>query len=79
MSKKEVKRRCSCGADIQFAFTADFQIGSSGHDLKMLFPEVSETTLPLNVFICPKCAKISLFVGDAIKSTLLRLAKKHNQ
>jgi hypothetical protein len=78
MAKNEVK--CSCGAITRFAFSADFKIaGHSGHDLKLLFPEVSETTLPLTVFICPKCAKIELFAGEAIKSTLLRLAEKHNQ
>jgi len=75
MSEKTVK--CSCGALMKFSHCVDFKIGgNSGQGLKLLFPEVSETTLPLNVFICPKCAKIELFAPEQIKESLLRVASQ---
>jgi len=78
MAKNKVKH-CSCGADIRFAFTADFKIGNSGHDLKLLFPlqlpKINECIFPLDVFVCSNCGRIEFFAGEAIKGTLLRLAK----
>ena len=78
MAKNQVKR-CSCGADIRFAFTVDFKVGNSGQDVNKLFPEspkVSEGILPLDIYICPGCGKVELHAGKEIKNALLRVAGK---
>ena len=79
MSKKEVKRRCSCGADIRFAFTADFKIGkNSDQDLNLLLelPKTNPEILPLDVYVCEACGQVRFFAGEEIKNALLRVAGK---
>lgn len=73
--------RCSCGAAMRFTFTADFKLGAGGK-VKFLFGEsttADPSLLPLNVYVCPKCGKVELFAGDAIKDALLGIADKHRQ
>jgi len=79
MAKKEVKR-CSCGADIRFAFTADFKIGNSGQGLKSLFPlqlpKANAGILPLDVYVCEACGQVRLQAPKEIKDSLLRVARQ---
>ena len=66
---------------MRFTFTADFRIGAGGK-VKFLSRESASadpSLLPLNVYVCPKCGKVELFAGAAIKDALLGLADKRKQ
>jgi hypothetical protein len=79
---ENVKKCCSCGAVLKFAYDADFRVGGTGDQDNLLFGEfveVSENVFPLNVYVCSNCGKIELFADREIKNSLLRIANKHNR
>lgn len=76
MTKNEVKKCSSCGSILEFAFEGVFKVSENSDPLFPELPRVGESLIPMNIYVCPSCGKIELFVGEAIKSTLLRLAEK---
>ena len=83
VSKNNVKKYPNCGAVLKFALAADLRIrGNSGLDLlEGLFqesPKTDETTLPLDVHVCPACGCVQLVAGTEIKKSLLTLAAQRN-
>lgn len=74
------KNKCSsCGAITRFAFSADFRVGGTGGAWKLILgelAEVGESTIPLDIHVCPSCGKIELFATEEIKNSLLRIADK---
>ena len=75
----ENKKCPNCDNMLQFSVQIDFKIrGNSGLGiLEELFqesPKKDETTLPLNIHVCPGCGLIQFFAGDEIKKSLLTLA-----
>ena len=74
MGEGEVKK-CSCGAEMQYAGKAPFRIGGTSGGWKLLFgewAELGEEMLPFYIYVCPNCGKVELFADEETKRRLLR-------
>jgi hypothetical protein len=72
----ETKKCQSCGEYMQYAGKVPFRIGGTPGGTKLLFGELAELgecMLPMDVWICPKCGKVKLVVGEKTKRRLVGL------
>jgi len=64
-------RRCSsCGENAQYVYTAKFRVGGQSGGMNFLFgkwAELGEETIPMHVFVCPKCGKIELYATEDLR------------
>jgi len=70
----EPKKCVSCNVDMQFAGEASFRTGGTSGSWNFLFgkwAELGEDTLPLRIYVCPKCGKIELYANEQTRQSLL--------
>jgi hypothetical protein len=67
MEEKEAKKCHSCGVEMQYMGEIPFRTGGTSGAWIFLFDKIaqaSEDTLPLYVYVCPKCRRTELFMDE---------------
>jgi hypothetical protein len=70
-------KNCNCGGAMQFAEKASFRVGGTSGGWKLLFgewAELGESMIPLDIYVCPQCARIESFADEETKKCLLQLS-----
>ena len=68
----------SCGVDMVFAVKAPLRIGGTAGGWKLIlgeWAELGEDMLPLDIWVCSNCGRITFFADQETKQRLLRSSK----
>jgi predicted RNA-binding Zn-ribbon protein involved in translation (DUF1610 family) len=71
-------RKCTaCGENAQYIYTAEFRIGGTSGGMKLIFgewAELSESMIPMYVFVCPRCGKVALYATENLRQKAIKVA-----
>jgi predicted RNA-binding Zn-ribbon protein involved in translation (DUF1610 family) len=70
----EIKKCFSCNVEMQCAGEASFRTGGTSGGWNFIFgkwAELGEDTLPLRIYVCPRCGRIELYADEQTRRSLL--------
>lgn len=70
-----IKKCHSCNVELEFAAKASFRVGGTSGGWKLLFgewAELGENMLLFDIYVCPSCGRVELFVDEEGKRRLLQ-------